>query len=97
VGAESPAIWPSYAASQNANPTAFDSAADWSAHDVVGHIADLGQMPVLIECGDTDPFIPASRQLATLLKPGDVVLSPGGHDITFWKSNAAIQMKFLST
>ena len=58
VGAESPAIWPSYAASQDANPSAFDSAADWSAHDVIGHLAELGRIPVRVDCGLSDPFVP---------------------------------------
>jgi pimeloyl-ACP methyl ester carboxylesterase len=97
VGAESPAIWPSYTASQDANPTAFDSAADWSAHDVVGHLGELGQIPVRIDCGFTDPFVPASRQLAGLLAPGEVVLSPGGHDLTFWKAHAPSQLQFLAS
>jgi S-formylglutathione hydrolase FrmB len=97
VGAESPAIWPSFAASQNANPTAFDSAADWSAHNVVGHIATLDATPVRINCGLSDPFLPASRQLATLLKPSAVELTPGGHDLAFWKSHASAQLQFLAS
>jgi len=97
VGAESPAIWPSYAASHNANPSAFDSAADWSAHDVVGHLAELERIPVLVECGLSDPFAPASRQLAALLAAGEVELPPGGHDIDFWKSHAPAQLRFLAS
>lgn len=95
VGAESPAIWPSFAASQNANPTAFDSASDWSAHDVVGHLAALDATPVRINCGLSDAFVPASRQLAMLLEPGDVELTPGGHDLAFWKVHAPAQLQFL--
>ena len=96
VGAESPAIWPSYAASQNANLTAFDSPADWSDHDVVGHLAELGAIPVRIDCGLSDPFIPASRQLSMLL-PGEVYLSSGGHDIAFWQAHAPAQLQFLAS
>jgi hypothetical protein len=97
VGAESPAIWPSFAASQNANPTAFDSPGDWAAHDVVGHLAELGRIPVRVDCGLSDPFIPASRRLATLPTPGEVDLAPGGHDVAFWKAHAPAQLAFLSS
>lgn len=97
VGAESPAIWPSYAASQNANPDAFDSSVDWSRNDVVGHLAALGSVPVHINCGWSDPFLPASRQLATLLPAGAVVFGAGGHNATFWNAHALEQLRFLST
>jgi S-formylglutathione hydrolase FrmB len=97
VGAESPAIWPSYGAAHNANPTAFDSAADWSAHDVVGHLAELGRIPVRIDCGLSDPFVPASRRLAGLLEAGHVTLSPGAHDSAFWKAHAPAQLRFLAS
>jgi len=97
VGAESPAIWPSYATSQNANPTAFDSAQDWGAHDVVGHLAELGRTPVRVDCGLSDPFIPASRRLAALLAPGEVELAPGGHDVAFWRAHAPAQLAFLAS
>jgi hypothetical protein len=96
VAAESPAIWPSDAASRNANPDAFDSPADWAAHDVVGHLPALGTTPVRIDCGLSDPFLPASRELAVLLGPGRVVLGPGGHDPAFWQSRAPAQLDFLT-
>jgi len=96
VGAESPAIWPSFAASQDANPGAFDSAADWRAHDVVGHCAALAGTPVRVDCGIADSFAPAARQLASLLPRGDVVLSPGAHTDAFWRTWAPAQLSFLS-
>jgi S-formylglutathione hydrolase FrmB len=97
VAVESPAIWPSYHASQGANPTAFDSAADWSAHDVVGHLRQLGSVPVRVACGLSDPFIPAARQLAGLLPSGDVTLAPGAHDSAFWRQWAPGQLRFLAS
>lgn len=97
VGVESPAIWPSYASSQAANPTAFDSAADWGAHDVIRRVAELEQIEVRVDCGLSDPFLPASRQLSGLLRPGDVTLSPGAHDLGFWKSRAPGQLRFLAS
>jgi enterochelin esterase-like enzyme len=96
VAVESPAIWPSFAASQGANPTAFDSPADWSAHDVIGHLPRMGSTPVRVACGLSDPFLPASRQLATLLPPGSVDLAPGGHDATFWRAHASSLLAFLA-
>jgi enterochelin esterase-like enzyme len=97
VAVESPAIWPSYAASRNANPDAFDSAADWKTHDVVGHLAALGGISVRVACGLSDPFLPASRQLARLLGPGAVDLAPGGHDDAFWQAHAQGQLGFLAS
>jgi len=97
VGAESPAIWPSYAASRAANPSAFDSAVDWRAHDVIGHHAELDSTPVRIDCGLSDPFLPASRQLEALIGTGDVDLTPGGHDAAFWRSRAPRQLQFLAS
>lgn len=97
VAAESPAIWPSFAASQGANPTAFDSQADRDAHDGVGHLSDLGTVPVRVACGLSDPFLPASEQLASLLPAGDVALAPGGHDATFWRVHAPALLGFLAS
>jgi S-formylglutathione hydrolase FrmB len=97
VAVMSPAIWQSYADSRNANPDAFDSLADWRTHNVVAHLGALSGIPVRVACGLSDPFLPASRQLATLLPPGDVLLAPGAHDDTFWKAHGPAMIAFLAT
>jgi len=97
VAVMSPAVWQSYADSRNANPDAFDSAADWDSHSVITGIRRLTGTPVQVACGLSDPFLPASRQLATLLPPGDVLLAPGAHDDDFWKAQTPALVAYLAT
>jgi S-formylglutathione hydrolase FrmB len=96
VAVMSPAIWPTYADSHNANPDAFDSAADWHAHSVIARLRSLTGTPVRVACGLSDPFLPASRQLSTLLAAGDVLLVPGGHNDSFWTAHAPGMLAFLA-
>ena len=96
VAVMSPAIWQSYSDSRNANPDAFDSAADWYTHSVIAHVRALIGIPVHVACGLSDPFLPASRQLAGLLPPGDVLLAPGAHDDAFWRAQTPDLVAFLA-
>jgi enterochelin esterase-like enzyme len=96
VAVESPAIWASYEDSQHANPDAFDSASDWSSHDVIGHVDRLAGIPVRVDEGRSDPFIWASERLEQLLPPGTVHFEPGGHDDTFWAAQGPSQLQFLT-
>jgi enterochelin esterase-like enzyme len=96
IAAESPAIWPSYWASQGANPTAFDSAADWQHNSVLGHIRDLMGIPVRVDCGESDPFLFASQDLARLLPAGSVHFEPGGHSEHYWEARGPAQLRFLT-
>lgn len=77
----SPAVWTTYADSQNANPDAFTSAADFAAHDVIAHASALRGMPVRIASGRDDPFHPYVEVLRHALPAGRRVLFPPGlHD-----------------
>ena len=96
VAAMGPAIWQSYGDSRNANPDAFDSEEDWNAHSVMARIGALDQVQVRVACGLSDPFVPASRQLATLLPSGDVLIAPGGHDNSFWIAHIPALLAFLA-
>jgi enterochelin esterase-like enzyme len=75
VVATAPAIWPSYTAMMEGPRDAFDSAADFAAHDVIGHAALLAGTPLLIECGTADPFYPYVRDLCAVL-PATASTSP---------------------
>lgn len=97
VAAESPAIWPSFAASQGANPSAFDSAKDWQNHDVISHVGALTGIPIRIDEGEADPFLWASQRLQELLPPGSVHFEPGAHDAGFWAARGPAQLRFLTT
>jgi S-formylglutathione hydrolase FrmB len=96
VAAESPAIWPSFAASQVANPSAFDSARDWADHDVIGHVAELAGIPVRVDEGASDPFLWGSERLQELLPAGSVHFEPGGHTDAFWQARGPAQLQFLT-
>jgi S-formylglutathione hydrolase FrmB len=96
IGAISPAIWTTYADSQNANPTAFTSAADFAEHDVITHAAALGGIPIRIASGRDDPFHPYVEALKPALPDGSrVYFPPGVHDDTFFGSQAVPSLAFI--
>ena len=83
VGAHSAALWPS--AGQTA-PGAFDDAADFERHDVIGAARRgnlYGRTPVFLDVGRDDGFRFADEELAQALRShGAHVtfrLQPGGH------------------
>ena len=97
VTAGSPAVWPTYQDMMNGPRDAFDSAADFAAHDVIGHAARLAPTPVRIDCGTADPFYPFVRQLEPQLPAGDVVhFSFGAHTPAYWRSVAPQQLRFVA-
>jgi len=92
--AESPAIW--HEAAQSA-PGAFDDAADFDANSVFGHLRRLRGMALRIDCGASDGFAPVTRDLRAALSPTPAGgIEPGGHDATYWRSQAAAQLNFAS-
>lgn len=93
----SPAVWTSYAESQNANPNAFTSPADFSANDVIRHAAALRGIPVRVASGASDPFHPGVEALAAALPRGSrVVFATGCHDGRFFGSQAVPAVAFLA-
>ncbi len=97
VAAESPAIWPSSEAAVNVNASAFDSATDWRTYSVMARASKLRRVAVRVDCGLSDPFLPASQALGAVLDPpSEVHLSPGGHDATFWATSGPSQLRFVA-
>ena len=98
VVATSPAIWPSYQAMMNGPRDAFDSAADFTAHDVIGHASRLAGTPLLVECGTKDPFYPYVRDLCAVLPPGarSHYLPGGGHDFRSWAKFQPAALRFVA-
>ena len=97
VTAGAPAVWPTYQDMMNGPGDAFDSAADFALHDVIGHAARLNGTPARIDCGTVDPFYPFVKQLAARLPAGDVVhYAFGGHTPAFWRSVALQQLRFVA-
>ncbi|MDT3439394.1 MULTISPECIES: esterase family protein [unclassified Pseudofrankia] len=91
VAASSPAMWHAYGASA---PGAFDSAADFAAHQVLGE-PPPADVAYRIDCGQSDPFYAVSRQAAGELAATEHGFGPGGHDPAFWRSALPAQLAFV--
>jgi len=97
VVATAPAVWPTYQDMMNGPGDAFDSAADFAAHDVIGHADRLAGTPLLVECGTVDPFYPFVRQLCQRLPAGDHYrFSFGSHANAYWRSLEPAALRFVA-
>lgn len=93
VAVSSPAVWSSYA---DTAAGAFDSPADWRAHDLLAPHA-LADTPTRVDCGADDPFTISARWLATRLPPGSVHIGAGCHRPATWLRWFPTQLAFLGT
>lgn len=96
VAVAGPALFASYADERRSVGDAFDDAADFARNDVVGHAARLRGVPVMVRCGDQDPFAPAVRAFAARCPTADVKIVPGCHDDGFWSATAAELLRFTA-
>jgi S-formylglutathione hydrolase FrmB len=99
VEADSAAIWPTAAQTVSG---AFDDAADFERHDVMGaarHGNPYGRIPILVDVGETDGFRFNDRQLADDLRAhgADVTfrLQPGSH--SGWRSRMGQYLSFYAS
>jgi pimeloyl-ACP methyl ester carboxylesterase len=97
VAASSPAIWRNYDDSHAANPTAFDSAADWRQWgDLRGRTASWKGIALRIDCGASDSFTSAVQSLREQLPDPSVVhIAKGCHDDAYWRSVAPAQLRLI--
>jgi pimeloyl-ACP methyl ester carboxylesterase len=94
VAVASPALWVTAAATA---PGAFDGRADFDANDVFSSVGALRPVATRLDCGLADPFLGSTRRLSSLMDwPHRAVYGPGAHDVGFWRSVAAGQMRFLA-
>ncbi|MGO4257347.1 alpha/beta hydrolase [Marmoricola sp. RAF53] len=93
VAVASPALFTSAARTAAG---AFDSAADFDAHDVFGHPEWLRGVPVRLDCGRADPFYSATRDFAARLDPAAQSFRPGAHDADYWREVAPAQLRFVA-
>lgn len=93
VAAMSPAVWDNYDAGMD---TAFDSPADFAAHDVFALRPRLAALPKRIDCGTADDLAATVRQYRADL-PGRLEggFQPGGHDYSYWRSILPDVLSFL--
>lgn len=96
VAASAPAFWRSYDEARGVNADAFGSAAEWSRYDVLARAGDLPRTGLRIDCGASDPFAPAVRDLRDRLPDPSVVhIPPGCHDNAFFSSVAPDQLRII--
>jgi len=94
AAASSPALWPSYEDAEAANPSAFDSADEWSRWGDLRDRADKLRGRVRIDCGASDSFAPEVAAFGERL-PDAVHMTKGCHDVPYWRSVIAEQLRFV--
>jgi poly(3-hydroxybutyrate) depolymerase len=94
AGGHSAAIWPS--AGETA-AGAFDDAEDFSRHDVIAaaQAGEFGDLPLWLDAGDEDPFIPGQTAFAAAAGV-ELRVSPGGHDGEYWDSHWDDYLRFYA-
>jgi S-formylglutathione hydrolase FrmB len=94
VAADSPALW----LTGGETPLgAFDDAEDFARHNVFAGRPKLAGIPVRIMCGQSDTFLPDTREFAKGVP--DLVAADypkGGHDPSLWRSTAVAQLTPLA-
>ncbi len=92
VVADSPALFRRYA---DARPGAFDDEADYRAHDVFAATGPLSNLSVRLSCGQDDPFFTPTAQLAAALPRAEASFGQGSHNVAFWRSTGAADLRFI--
>jgi S-formylglutathione hydrolase FrmB len=91
AAASSPAMWHSVGASA---PGAFDSAADFASHRVLGTPPVPG-VSYRIDCGDADEFSGVSRDAVRDLRVSEHSYGKGCHTAGYWRRVAPAQLAFV--
>lgn len=93
VAASSPAIWQRFA---DAEPGAFDDAADFARNDLLSRVDALRTIPLRIDCGEDDPFADGARRLRAAFHPApEGGIAGGCHDGAFWARAAGPELAFV--
>lgn len=95
VSVMSPALWEEYA---DTAPGAYDDEADFEDAGVMGRQRELDGIAVRVDCGESDPFYPATRDYVDGFdrRPaGGFEL--GDHDRGYWRRIAPEALEFLGT
>jgi predicted esterase len=93
LGAMSPALFRSFA---DTVPGAFDDAADLAANDVYAGRPRLTGIPLRVDCGRGDPFLPAVEAFVGGLRPAPEGGFPaGGHTVGFWRRVIPAQLDLI--
>ena len=93
VGVIAPALITTWAEMRKRH--AFDSAADWAAHDPLRNLPALGDLPIGVWCGTEDRFIDGVRRLIATGRPQVAATGPGGHDDGYYRVALPEVIRFL--
>jgi enterochelin esterase-like enzyme len=94
VVAQSPALWHHAADTPSG---AYDGAADFDSHTIFGREHQLAAIALRIDCGESDPFAPATRDLRAALTPTPAGgITPGDHHVAYWRRMAPAQLEFVA-
>jgi pimeloyl-ACP methyl ester carboxylesterase len=92
VVAESAALWTDAGLSA---PGAFDDREDFVRHDVFRRAAILSRIPVRLDCGRSDPFVPGNTAFAKAVPSARLTLDEGGHTTQYWSSHGEAQLRWI--
>jgi enterochelin esterase-like enzyme len=97
VGAHSPALWQT---GGETAPGAFDDAADFARHDVIAsgrrNPALFSTLPVWLDAGRSDPFLPGDRALDAALSSVRLRTYPGAHEGSYWRAHYGAYLRFYA-
>ncbi|MDO9409988.1 alpha/beta hydrolase family protein [Patulibacter sp.] len=101
VGGHSAALW---SAASKADPGAYDDAEDFARNEPVGPVrreeTQRYGVPLWLDVGTADRFLPADREFARLLRSrGERVAfstGPGGHEPRYWQRNMGRYLDFYA-
>jgi enterochelin esterase-like enzyme len=92
VSVDAAALW---RRAKDTAPGAFDGAADFARHDVLGHLDRLHGVPLRVGCGRSDPFVATNRALAAAVPAAERSFPRGGHDTGCWNLLRPGDLRFL--
>jgi pimeloyl-ACP methyl ester carboxylesterase len=92
VVAESAALWTDAGVSA---PGAFDDREDFEAHDVFDRTDVLSRIPVRMDCGRSDPFVPGNTAFGKALPSAELTFDRGGHTAEYWTSHGGPQLRWV--
>lgn len=92
VVAASAALWTAPGLSA---PGAFDDREDFEAHDVFERTDVLSRIPVRLDCGRSDPFVPGNEAFGTALPSAELTIDDGDHSAGYWTSHGARQLTWV--
>lgn len=92
VVAESAALWTEPGLSAEG---AFDDREDFEAHDVFDRTRVLSSVPVRMDCGRSDPFVPGNQAFGQALPSAELTFDKGGHTAEYWTSHGGPQLEWV--